>query len=395
MRVAKILITIVATLLVVAAAFAGGYVANDVAHPQRITLTPTERAQADQAGDLERVVIEELQGRYYKKVDVSKLETGGVNGTLKSLDDPYTVYMDPKESQKWRETLEGSYSGIGAGLEKKGKKLLITWVFDDSPAKEAGLKAGDAIVTVDGEPTADKSVEANVTRIKGPEGTQVILEVRKQDHGALQKMTLTRRQIHIPVTRTKIIERGGMKIGYIQLYDYSTGVGKTIHGEIDKLESQGAQTFILDLRYNGGGYVGEAVNVTSDFLEKGAVVTTVGLHSPKQTFDATGDAATDKPLVVLVNHWTASSSEITSGALQDNARATIMGTQTFGKGLVQELVDLPNGATLKLTTAIYLTPDGRDINKKGITPDVKAADDLKTKPDEALDRAVEYLVSGH
>jgi carboxyl-terminal processing protease len=393
MRALRTVVTIIVAFLVVALAFVGGYVANELIHPDRVDLSSTEKAKADQVGDLQKLIIEQLQGRYYKKIDVDKLETASVTGMLKVLDDPWTVYMDPTETKKFEELTTGSYSGIGAGLEKKDGKLLVTEVFDGSPAKEAGIAAGDQIVSVDGVPTADKSVEANVANIKGPAGTDVILEIKKPGKGA-EKLTLTRRTIKIPETETKMIEKDGKKIGYVRLNQYAEGVGDTIRKNVDELEAQGAQAIILDLRYNGGGLISEAVNVTSDFLKSGTIVSTEGLHSPKEVYKALGDPATSLPMVVLVNKWTASASEITTGALQDNDRATVIGTRTFGKGLVQTLVDLPNGATLKLTTAVYLTPDGHDINHKGITPDIKAVDDPKTKPDEALDRAVQYLATG-
>ena len=184
---------------------------------------------------------------------------------------------------------------------------------------------------------------------------------------------------------------GGEKVGYVQLFEFASGVGSTVHKDIAQLQSQGAQWIILDLRYNGGGLLSEGVNVASDFISSGVVVSTKGLHSPLETFDVDRGSATSLPVVVLVNGFTASASEIVTGALQDHHRATVIGTRTFGKGLVQNVIPLPGGANLKLTTAVYLTPDGRDINKKGIEPDVVVRDNPKTKRDEQLQAALHYI----
>jgi len=390
----KAILALLGVLLVVALAFASGYLTNELLHPDRVDLNREQREKAREAGDLQQRIIEELQGRYYKKVDVDKLEGAGADGALKALDDPYTVYMDPKETKDFDEETSGKYSGIGVVLDKKGQRLLIQRVMPGSPAEGAGLQPGDAIVTVDGQPTVGEPTEVNISRIKGPEGTEVKLVIDRPGRKRPVRVTITRRQIAIPMTETKMIERDGVKVGYIQLYEFSDGVGKTVRKEIDALEKQGARWIILDLRFNPGGLVDEAINVTSDFLEDGLIVTTEGLHSPREKYDAEGDAATGLPLVVLVNRWSASASEITAGALKGNDRATLVGTRTFGKGLVQSIVDLPDGATLKLTTAIYLTPDGHDINKKGIQPDIKAPDKPKTKADETLDAALEFIANG-
>jgi len=393
MRTFLIILTALLVVLAVAAAFVAGFVVHDVVYGDT-GLSAGQRADAQAAGDLQRYIIEDLQAHYYKPVDATRLGNAGVDGMLKSLHDRWTVYMDPTEAQAFERALSGTYSGIGATLEKKGKKLIVTGVIDDSPAKEAGLKAGDQIVTVDGRPTAGDELQATVGRIKGPVGTQVKLGVRRAAAGPVETVTLTRRTLPFPETTTRLLHKGGKAIGYIDLVAFANGVGDDVRKDIDKLRARGAQAFIFDLRYNGGGYLDEAVNVTSDFLEKGVVVSAYGLHYPRRTYKANGDAATGQPLVVLVNGYTASASEITAGALQDHDRATIVGTQTFGKGLVQNTYTMPEGALLKMTVATYFTPDGRNINHKGITPNVKAPDLPKTKTDETLDRAIQSIVDG-
>ena len=176
----------------------------------------------------------------------------------------------------------------------------------------------------------------------------------------------------------------------MQLYEFGGFAGRDVREDVEELGQKGAQWYILDLRYNGGGLLTQAVDVTNVF-QQGLVTSTSGLHSPEEELEASDPVATKKPMVVLVNGFSASASEIVTGALKDHDRATIIGTRTFGKGLVQSIVDLGNGAALKLTTAVYLTPDGTNINKKGITPDIVAPDKPKTKPDETLQAALRYI----
>ncbi len=385
--------TIIVVLLV-SLGFLGGYFAGWYLHGENsVRLSPTQQTSAREAGKLQQKIIEELQGRYYRPVNVNKLSTAGVNGMLKSLKDPYTVYLTPKEVSDFEEKERGSYSGIGASLQKTKDGLVITSVFDGSPAKAAGLTPGDIIQAVDGKSTKDAAIETSISRIKGKEGTTVVLTVQPKDSKQQSKqIKVVRKTIEIPETSKRIINDKGTKVGYVQLYEFGGLAGRDVRKNVEELSGKGAQWFILDLRYNGGGLLTQAVDVTGVF-QTGLVTSTAGLHSPKEELTATGPVATDKPMVVLVNGFSASASEIVTGALKDHERATVIGTQTFGKGLVQSIVDLGNGAALKLTTAVYLTPDGTNINKKGITPDIIAPDRPKTKPDDALQRALQFIAA--
>ena len=385
--------TIIVVLLV-SLGFLGGYFAGWYLHGENtVRLSPTQQTSAKEAGELQQRIIEELQGRYYRPVDVDKLSEAGVNGMLKSLKDPYTVYLTPKEVQEFEEKERGSYSGIGASLQKTEDGLVITSVFDGSPAKAAGLVPGDRILSVDGKSTKSVAIETSISRIKGEEGTTVVLSIQSKDKTKpASDVKVVRRTIEIPETSKRIIDDKGTKVGYVQLYEFGGLAGRDVRENVDELSKKGAEWFILDLRYNGGGLLTQAVDVTGVF-QTGLVTSTAGLHSPEEELTATGPVATDKPMVVLVNGFSASASEIVTGALKDHDRATIIGTKTFGKGLVQSIVDLGNGAALKLTTAVYLTPDGTNINKKGITPDIVAADDPKTKKDDALQRALQYIAA--
>jgi carboxyl-terminal processing protease len=384
----------IVVVLLVALGFLGGYFAGWYLHGENAVLGSigAQQGGAKAAGDLQQRIIEELQDRYYKPVDVDKLSTAGVRGTLKSLDDPYTVYLSPEETKAFAEMQKGEYSGIGAALQAGPKGLVITSVFDASPAAEAGLQRGDIIVKVDDKPTAGVAIESSIARIKGDEGTKVQLLVKPKDGGKQETITVTRRTIQIPETKTAMKKAGGEKVGYIQLYKFGGKASRDLRKDVETLTKQGAQAFILDLRNNGGGLLSQAVDVTGIFHE-GVVTSTKGLHSPLEVLESQGPVATTKPLVLLVNGYSASASEIVTGALKDSDRAEIIGTRTFGKGLVQSIIPLDGDSALKLTTAIYLTPNGTDINKKGITPDIVVVDRPKTKKDEQLQRALAYLAA--
>ncbi len=375
-------------VVLIALGFLGGFFVGWALHDAGVIRIGDGGDAAQQAGDLQERILQELEDRYYREVDADELKEAGVKGMLKALDDPYTAFLDADETQRLKEQTEGQYSGIGAALEKKNGALVITRVFAGSPAAEAGLVAGDAIVAVDGKSTADVALETSIAHIKGRAGTEVELEVRKKGDRETRLLTLTRRTIQIPQTETKMLTaRDGTEVGYVQLYDFSEGAGDQVRADVQKLIGDGAEAVILDLRYNGGGLLSEAVDVANVFMD-GVVVSTRGRTSPLEVFKAQEDVETEVPMVVLVNEFTASASEIVAAAVQDTDRGTIVGTTTFGKGRVQTIVPLDDGASLRLTTAVYYTPDGRDINEKGVVPDVKASDDPETRRDEALQRAL-------
>lgn len=379
-------------VLVVALGFLGGYFVGWYLHGENVTaLSSGQRSSAKQAGALQQRIIEELQGRYYRAVDVNKLSTAGVDGTLKSLDDPYTVYIDPQHLKAFEQWLSGgSYYGIGAALRKTPKGLTITRVFAGTPAEKAGLKPGDTIVSVDGKGIAHLTEAVSVPLIKGKEGTQVSLEILPGGKPPQKKVTVTRARIAMPETASRLIGDKGVKVGYVYLSQFGDNATSDLTRDVHSLEAKGAQWFILDLRNDPGGFITQAVGVTNVFTQ-GVVTSTKGLHSPLDVYQAKDPIVTSKPMVVLVNDQSASASEIVTGALMDHRRATVIGTRTFGKGLVQETVPLGDGSALKLTVAVYLTPNGTDINHKGILPNIVVVENPKTKQDEQLQAALDYI----
>lgn len=378
--------------------------------------------------ELQQEVLDKLESNFYRSVDPEVIEPGAIDGMVASLDDPYTVYMDPEEYAAYLEHVSGSYSGVGMTVEMKDNLVTIVSTFKGSPADLAGIEPGDIILAVDGVSTEGMNLDEVVTEIKGPEDTTVTLTIYRppasttttvagQDDesgesqadtsgdatadvsqlppgGETHEYTLTRQTIEVPVVETEIIDVDGKKVAVISFYTFSDGSAAQLRAEVERaVEDENVDAIILDLRSNGGGLLDEAVGVASIFIPEGVIVSTEGLHSPEEIYYAEGDAFADIPVVVLVDEYTASASEIVSGALQDHGRAPLVGETTFGKGLVQIITSLSNGGALKVTTAVYLTPDGRDINETGIAPDVVAPDDPATEVDEGLE-AAKKLISG-
>jgi len=389
-------------------------------------------AGASASGDsyeLQQEVLDKLESTYYKPVDDASLHADAVDGMVAGLDDPYTVYWDPTEYASFKESSSGAYTGVGMSVEMDDQLVTVVSTFKGSPAAQAGILPGDIITSVGGESVQGLSVDEVVSKIKGVEGTTVNLELYRPPAatttttvsgdagvkgetttttepgtadvsqlppgGATKQYALTRRTIEIPVTETKIVEAGDKKVAVISFFTFSQGSAAALRSAVKQaVEVDQVDAVVLDLRGNGGGLLNEGVDVASIFIPEGDIVSTEGLHSPKQVYEATGGAYPDVPLYVLTDPHTASASEIVAGALQDYKRATLVGETTFGKGLVQSIEALSNGGALKATTAVYLTPKGRDINKKGIIPDVLAPDDpTTTSVDETL-QAVLKLIAG-
>jgi carboxyl-terminal processing protease len=295
-----------------------------------------------------------------------------------------------------REGFSGEYGGIGVVVTMRDDKLTVVSPFDGTPGGKAGLQGGDVIKEVNGEPTAEMTMQKAVSRMKGKPGTNVTLTIFREtekEEGENEtkefEVEITRANIEVPFTSA---EMKGDNIGYIQLTQFIENSGTKIKSELDKLRSEGAEAFILDLRRNPGGLLGEAVGVASNFFDGGKVVTVRDRNGKEDIRRATAEIkATDAPLVVLVNGESASASEIIAGAVQDRNRATVVGTQTFGKGVVQNVIPLSDGSAVRLTTARYYTPDGNYINEKGIKPDIEIEYDLETDEDDQLQKAIEHL----
>ena len=342
--------------------------------------------------------IEQVKDGYYRDIPKDELGNQAIRGLVRGLDDRFSSYLDPTEYGSFRELTDAKFSGVGTSVQRVEKGLRIVQVYADSPARDAGLRKGDVIVAVDGDKLAGRAEEAAVGRIKGPEGTRVTLTIARG--GKRLERTLTRREINVDVVQSRLVERGGRKLGYVRLDQFSSGAHAELYAAVREALKAGAGGLVLDLRANPGGLVTEARLVASAFLPDGKVVTTRGRSVREKVYMATGEPVAEKtPMVVLVDGGTASASEIVAGALQDRDRAELVGTKTFGKGVFQQVIELGNGGALDLTVGQYFLPSGRNIGGRGVErgaglrPDVKAQDDPKTPRDEALERALRLLAA--
>ncbi|MHB1464155.1 MAG: S41 family peptidase [Thermoleophilia bacterium] len=343
----------------------------------------------DNVMQLEQQIEGILDQSYYQPVDNSSLETNAINGMVASLNDPYTVYLDPRAFKAFNDHTQGTFVGIGVTLEPKNGQLVVISVIAQSPAQQADIRAGDVILAVGGQPVAGKAPDDAAAMVRGAAGTPVTLRLRRGTQ-ELDK-SVVRQSLEMPIVTDKMLDHDGKKIAYIKLEQFSVDAGAKVRASLDNLVKGGAQGVILDLRDNGGGLLDEAVNVGSVFIPNGTIVSVGSRDSGTQTYNARGDANASIPLVLLVNGNTASASEIVAGAVKDDHRGTLIGEKTFGKGVVQDLAPLSNGGALKYTSGSYYTPSGANINKIGIQPDIPATDDPNTPNDEVIDRGLALL----
>ena len=364
----------------------GGHPA-DLPGPIRDAFVQEDRA-------LRAELIDSIEDNFYKPVNEGKLDDASLKGIVESLDDPYSHYLTPKEARQFDEEVSGHFEGVGMNVEQDRRGLKVLRVFDGSPAEDARIRRGDLILAVDGRSIAGVNSEVATNRIKGPSGTSVELRVFTPGGDSVRSVKVKRERIEVPVATGRVVERGGHKVGVVELLGFSQGAHALLSREIKKVRGRGAEAIMLDLRGNGGGLLLEAVAVSSLFIEDGEIVSVRGRHRPERSHDAEGDAIVpeDVPVVTLVDGGSASASEIVTGALRDRGRAKVVGTHTFGKGLVQEVEGLSNGGVLDLTVANYYLPNGETISTKGIKPEVRAVDDPDTDRDEALPVALDTLV---
>ena len=292
---------------------------------------------------------------------------------LASLNDPYTRFLDPKEFKEMRIETSGELIGVGIqlSLDRKTNNLIVISPIEDSPAFKAGVKSMDVIVSIDEQTTKGMSIEDAVKMIRGRKGTQVILGVQRDNQ--LIKIRIIRQKIKINAVDSQLNQTAsGIKVGYIRLKQFSANSAREMRNTITSLEDQDALGYVLDLRSNPGGLFEASIEITRLWLDKGIIVSTETRDGVKAVRRANGKALTNRPVVVIVDGGSASASEILSGAIQDNKRGFLVGQKTFGKGLVQSVRALSDGSGLTVTIAKYLTPNGKDINKHGIEPDVKS-----------------------
>jgi carboxyl-terminal processing protease len=385
--------------------------ANKVVNPALPALKATDD-DASNMRALEREVntAVESYGTGLKPVDslapATQLTYAAIAGVLGSVKDRYTTFLTPKQFADLNEGLDGtSFGGVGISyaLDEKTHALHIENVIPDGPSEKAGLQPEDVIVAIDGKPTAQilagaatlEEEQKRVTKaLRGDPGTKVSLTIERNGK-SLGPVAITRDTIRQPSVTAKMLPG---QIGYVQLAVFGQTTGHELDSALKRLDGQGAKAYVLDLRYNGGGYLNAAVDVSSKFISSGPIVSVQSRAGTDTEYDAENTAIAPRPLAVLVNQYTASASEITAGAIQDSGVGTLVGTKTFGKGVVQSIWGLRDGSAVKITTARYFTPKGRDINTVGIEPEIKSdlAKDQKIrlgdlKQDPQLVTAVNFV----
>ncbi|HET7590047.1 MAG TPA: S41 family peptidase [Solirubrobacterales bacterium] len=351
-----------------------------------------------EAGGLSAEAAEAIEDNYYRSVGETELSNASLQGMVKRLrqsneEDHYSEYFSPEALRSFNQQIEGRFSGIGLSVVPVKKGLGVATVFPGSPAKQAGIEPGDVIVAVEGESIAGKSSAEATEKIKGPEGTQVKLGVRDGKSGKVRQLQITRAEVTLPNVSSSVETVRGKKLGYVRMLSFSEAAHAELAKAVEKVEGEGAEGILLDLRHNPGGLLDEAVLSANVFLPKDEVVVRTRSRTQGDSVHKTsGEPISKLPVVVLVDGGTASAAEILAAALHDDAGSTVVGTRTYGKGLFQEEQNLANGGALKLSVGEFFTPDGVNLAQShGIHPKVKAQDDPATPADEAKQRALGVL----
>ncbi|UCD84247.1 MAG: S41 family peptidase [Deltaproteobacteria bacterium] len=355
-------------------------------------------------------VMDKVQKLYVDEVDTKELIQEAIKGMMKKLD-PHSALLTPDAYEEMQVDTKGKFEGLGIVIAIKDEILTVVSPIDDTPAFKAGIKEGDKILKIDGETTKDITLMDAVKKLRGPKGTKVTISVMREGFTEPRDYSITRDVIKIPSIKSKMLEDG---YGYIRITQYQERTNRDLIKSLRELESNpgGLKGLVLDLRRNPGGLLEQAAKVADCFIDSGLIVSTKG-RTPSANLDFIAhkeNSHSKYPMVVLVNKGTASGSEIVAGALQDNGRAVIMGTKTFGKGSVQTIFPLGDGLGLRLTTAKWYTPKGTSIHDEGITPDIiieafsPASQSKEVKEENAeveeeteeiedyqLDKALEYL----
>ncbi|MBU6256514.1 MAG: S41 family peptidase [Chloroflexi bacterium] len=330
-------------------------------------------------------VLSLIQEQHVGPKSDEALINGAIKGLVNSLDDPYSQYLTAEEMASMKEGLSGSFTGIGAVIDLRTSAgelctaissdclLTVSSTIDGAPARAAGILGGDKILAVDNDPLTGLSVDQAVLKVRGPEGTTVVITVRTGE-AAARELSIVRAKIEIPAVATRQLQTAsGARVDYMALNEFTDIAAGQFRDALQKIVDAGGKKIILDLRDDPGGYLSTALSIASEFIGDGVVYMEENSKGERTTTSAqSGGIATDSSiqLVVLINRGSASASEILAGALQDRKRATLVGETSFGKGVVQTFIDLSDGSGLKLTIAKWLTPNGRWIHKVGLTPDI-------------------------
>lgn len=411
----KTILILIGSLILLAVTFSGGVLvgwalpdktpANADSSPQSTTGNPSsaettpitvEGTDKDQLFEPFWQAWDIVHDQYLEQpVDDTRLMQGAISGMLDSLGDPYTSYMDPIEYEEQQQPLNGEYEGIGVYVDTSGDTLVIISAIPDTPAEAAGLKSGDQIIGVNGEDVTGIDGSLVIRRILGPEGTSVRITIKREGMDPFE-VEIMRAKIDIPSVAGKMLDN---KIAYIELATFGEETPDELHTALEELLANDPVGLILDLRYNGGGYLDTAIAVVSEFIPGNKIVVyeEFGDGSRNEIKSSSNGIARDIPLIILVNEGSASASEITAGAIQDYDRGLLVGTTTFGKGLVQSWIPLENDqGAMRVTVARWLTPNGNQVQETGLKPDYVVEyteEDYNNDVDPQLEKAIEVLLS--
>jgi len=399
----KIVLWVLTALLVAAllgSGFALGFRYGKM-FPQTIIVSEVSNTSSGQPTDVSFGTFwqawDTINKNYLKagKISAQDKVYGAISGLVDSLKDPYSVFLSPKDNEKFHEDVRGNFGGIGAEIGIKKNQLVVVAPLKDTPSMKAGLKAGDAILSINSSSTEGMTTDDAVKLIRGPEGTQVTLTIMRESWDKPKDFKITRGAITVP-TLDFAIKDGN--IAYVQLYTFNSNVGYLFYNAVSKAISGGAKGMILDLRNDPGGYLDVAVDLGGWFFPRNTlIVKEESRNGDTEELKASGNAVlADFPVVVIINGGSASASEILAGALRDNRGVTLIGEKSFGKGTVQELIPLIGGSTIKLTIAHWVLPSGKILENGGLVPDIEVKmtdDDIKNKKDPQLDKAIEVIKS--
>lgn len=373
------------------AIFIAGAGAIVVAHYTGITLTEDQRG----AGMAQQKIkyLDQLIEQYYlysDEVTKEELEEGVYTGYIDALGDPYSVYYDEEETKSLFESTSGEYYGIGVAFSQNINTKISTaaQVYEGSPAEEAGVKVGDILYKVNGKDVSAEDLSEVVKEIKGEEGTSVELTVLRGEEMEEVTMNVTRRKIEVETVTGEMLEDS---IGYIRIKEFDQVTDKQFEEVLQQLQEEEMEGLVVDLRSNPGGNVAAVVEILDQLLPEGKIVYTRDKNGKEEVYSSDEERRFEKPMAVLVNGYSASASEIFAGAIQDYEQGAIVGTTTYGKGIVQHVIPLPDDTCVKLTVSEYFTPLGRNIHKVGIVPDVEVAyemDETNPEADNQLDAAI-------
>ncbi len=390
---------VIVLALVIASAFLGFVIGQQQGEARAVNEFFSQGA-GDNAPDLDFTLFWEtwqtLKEKFIDKTkfDNQKMLYGAVAGVVSSLEDPYTIFMNPEESKKFMEDVSGKFEGIGMEIGKKNGQLQVITPLENTPAQKAKLRAGDKIIKIDGVFTSDMTIDDAVTKIRGKKGTAVTLAIFREEWNNTKDFEIIRDVIEVPSLKWELIDDN---IAYIELYQFSEKAGYDFGKASLEILNSPADKIILDLRNNPGGYLEVSRDIASLFIERGSLVVIEDFGDkaePKEYITDGNDIFSSLPMVVLINQGSASASEILAGALRDNRDIKLIGKTSFGKGSVQEVKNFKDGSSLKVTVAKWLTPKGLSISDHGLIPDIEIEitdEDYQADKDPQLDKAIEIL----